>query len=291
MEGLFRNGANPSYQENMVSVNILTEQIFGEEKRNAIYTKLIFFLKNTESADLIQVVYHNKNMDISSIIRVSHLKNLPVQIRRDGRKDRMLLFSLFEMFFLNSSGSVSFLIKKIDPSFVKNNEILNTKSVSLYRKYRNYLRQGDKKDMNLGFDFEAEKKKMGSFYQKSRFVKLVKIAEHFFWKVELQSLKAFFTNGKHQLRDLKLNFFGEKFNISTDYFVIFSNIYELPKTILFENEARERFSFKILKFKVFNGSSRYMDKKAKEYMDYEEKFRKNKFKIKSLLKDSLKFYY
>ena len=291
MEGLFRNGANPSYKENIALVNVLTEQILGEEKRNAIYTKLIFFLKDSNSVDLIQIIYHNKNMDASSIIRASYIKNLPVKIRLDRYKNRMLLFSLFEMFFLNSSSSISSLLKKADPLFVQNKEILNSQGVMLYKRYRNYLRQNNKESKKSPFNFEAEKKKIGSFYKRNPSVKLIKIAGRFFWKVELQSLQAFFTNEKHQLKKLELNFFGGRVNISIDEFGVFSKNYELPKIILFENETGEKFSFKTLKFKVFNGSSRYMEKKAKEYMTYEEKFRKNKFKIKSLLEDSLKFYY
>ena len=292
MEGLFRNGINPSYQENMVSVNVLTEQIFGEEKRNAIYVKLIFFLKSATNADLVQVVYHNKNMDTSSIIRVSHIKNLSVNIGRDRNVNRRLLFSLFEVFFLNRSTSISVLLKEVDPSFVQNKEALNKKSVSLYRKYLNHLRQEKNGEVvNSNFDFETEKKKIGHFYQRSSSVKLVKIAERFFWKIGLQSIQALFSNEKHQLRKLALNLFGEQVDIRTGEFGTFSKIYELPEKMLFANQAGEKVSFKTLKFKVFNGNGRYMNKIVKKYMAYEEKFKENKLKIKSLLKDSLKFYY
>ena len=290
MEGLFRNGANPTHQGNVVSIHLLTEQVYGEEKRKAIYTKLIFFLKNDRSADLIQIVYHNKNMDMSSIVRVAHLKDLPGKINFDRDGNRKLLFSLFEMFFLNRSASIGRLLKQIDSSFVLNKEILNEEAVSLYRKYRNHLRR-NKGVANPAFNFEAEKKKIGSFYQRDSSVKLVKISEQFFWKIELDRLKAFFTNEKHQLREMELNVRGDQISISTDGFATFSKIYELPKAILFKNKAGEIFSFKTLRFKVFKGNERYMDKTAKKYMTYEEKFRQNKFKIKSLLKDSLNFYF
>ena len=288
MEGLFRNGVNPSYQKNIVSVSVSTEQIFGEEERNAIYTKLIFFLKNTTNADLIQVVYHNKNMDAASIVRVAHVKDISTKIGRDRNKNRMLLFALFEMFFLNKSIPISVLLKKIDPSFVKNKEVLNKKNVSLYKRYLRHLQE---QNNDSGFDFKAEKKKIGSFYRRNPSVKLVKIAEQFFWKIELQSIQALFTNEKHQLKKLSLNLFGDRTNISMGGFGVFSKEYELPKVILFKNQSGEKFSFKTLRLKVLDGNSRYMDKLAKKYINYEEKFKENKFKIKALLKDSLKFYY
>ena len=292
MEGLFRNGANPSFQENTVWVNVLTEQIIGEERRNAVYARLIFFLKSSDNADLTQVIYHNKSMDTSSIVRVSRVKNFSDKIGRDGNRNRMLLFSLFEMFFLNRSESIVSLVKKTDSSFVPNREILNPKAVSLYKRYLNYLRrQGNGGVSNQTFDFEVEKKKIGSFYKRDSSVKLVKMADRFFWKIDLSSLRGLFTNEKHQLKELELNLFGDKVHVSTDGFGIFSKIYELPRAILFENEMGEKFSFKTLKFKVFNGNSRSMEKRAKRYMDYEEKYRENKFKIKPLLRDSLKFYY
>ena len=290
MEGLFRNGANPSHRENVVSVNVLTEQVFGEERRNAVYTKLIFFLKDNRSADLIQIIYHNKNMDMSSIMRVAHIKDLPAKIKYDRKKNRKLIFSLFEMFFLNRSASMAFLLKQIDPSFVLNQEILNDEAVSLYSKYRNYLRKNNG-NTNPTFDFEIEKKKVGAFYRKDSSVELVKISDRFFWKIDLRYVKALFTNEKHQLRELELNFLGDRINVSTDGFRTFSNIYELPRVILLEEKTGVKFSFKPLKFKTFNGSKRYMNKTAKKYMTHEENLRKNKFKIRSLLKDSLSFYY
>ena len=187
MEGLFRNGANPSYEGNMVSVNVLTEQVFGEDKRNAVYAKLIFFLKNDNSADMIQVIYHNKTMDSSSIMRVAHIKDLPGKIKYDGDKNRKLLFALFEMFFLNRSTSIAHLLKRIDPLFVHNMEVLNREAVSLYKRHRNYLRRNDGAANTA---FEAEKKKTGPFYKKTSSVKLVKISDQFFlesWVAEFKS--------------------------------------------------------------------------------------------------------
>ena len=289
MEGLFRNGANPSHENNIVSVNVLTEQVFGEEKKNAVYAKLIFFLKNKSSADMIQIIYHNKNMDMSSIMRVAYIKDLPGKIKYDREKNRKLLFALFEMFYLNRSISIGSLLKEVDSSFIYNREALNANAVSLYRRYRNKLRNNDQKGQSI-LKFEAEKKKVGSFYRRNESVKLVKVSESFFWKVDLKNVNALFTNEKHQLQELELNAWGDKFNVSTDGFGIFSKTYELPKAILFQRERAE-FSFETLKFKTFNGSERYMNKTAKKYMAYEEKFRKNKFKIKSLLKDGLSFYY
>ena len=293
MEGLFRNGINPSYQKNIVSVNVSTEQMFKEEKRNAVYAKLIFFLKNTKNADLLQIIYHNKNMDASSIIRVSHVKNVSTKIGRDGNKNRMLLFALFEMFFLNKSTPISILLKKINPSFAQNKEILNKNNIALYRKYLRRLRQqnSNSETTQNNFDFETEKKKVGSFYRREPSVKLVKMAEQFFWKIDMQSIQALFTNEKHQLKKISLNLFGEQVHIGTSGFGIFSKDYELPKVILFENQSREKFLFTTLRLKNLDGNNRYMDRLVKKYMNYEEKFKKNKFKIKALLKDSLKFYY
>ena len=290
MEGLLRNGANPSLQGNVVSVNILTEQVLEEENRNALYAKLIFFWKNKHSVDLIQIVYHNKNMDMSSIIKVAHIKNLSAKIKHDREKNRKLIFSLFEMFFLNKSGSLASLLKQVDSSFVHNKEVLNKSAVLLYNKYRKHLRQNNR-ERKPNFNFEAEKKKIDYFYERNSSVKLVKMSERFFWKIELQDFKALFTNEKHQLRELELNFMGERINISTDAFGLFSKNYELPKVILFENEKGKKVSFKTLKFKVFNGSASYMNRTARKYINYEKKFRGSKFKIKSLLKDGMNFYY
>ena len=288
MEGLFRNGANPSFAEKMVSVNVVTEQFFGEEKRNAIYTKLIYFLKRDDNADLIQIVYHNKNMDSASIMKASYIKDVSRKIRRDTKKNRMLLFSLFEMFYLNRSGAIGYVLKKADPSFVQNKEIVNREARNLYRKYLNHLRRG--KDVS-NFNFEEEKKQVGSFYKKDPAVKLVKMAERFYWKVDLRNVQALFTNETHQLRELSLNFLGENISVSTIGFDTYSNNYKLPKGILFENETGEKFLFQTLSFKVFNGSKKYMQKTAEKYINDEEKFRNSKSKIKFLLKDSLDFYY
>ena len=107
----------------------------------------------------------------------------------------------------------------------------------------------------------------------------------------MRNLRVLFTNEKHHFKEMDVNFLGEKISISVDAFGLFSKTYVLPRVILFKNGAGEIFSFKTLKIKVFNGNVRHMNKIADKYMTYEQQFRKNKFKIKSLLKDGLSFYY
>ena len=270
MEGLFYNGDNPPLRGNTVEVLLLAQSAsspYREEMGESAYLHLTFFRPSDYRLDLLQVLSKGPEMTSGNILRSSLLKNLTRKMKSDHRRERVLFYSLLEMFFFNNSRSLSVLFKSVEPSFVTNQEAVNPQLWAFYQKYARHLRsvkeakaQGQTAQRTMPW---PKKMREQSFYRISDAVSLVKRGRGFFWAVNLEHLTAFFGNEDHRLTELNLVLPHGEVQVMAMGLVPFS-IYKLPKIILF-NTVGGSFSFQVLRFKVSNKRSRYLSSIARKY--------------------------
>ena len=194
MEGLFRNGLNPTHKEGAfvsAKVSVHFESLTNTKATDAaqtqkLYMRFLFFLNDLENPRLLQTIHHSSSFLPSSTLKTAIISNLEKKIKYDSSENRSLFFSLLTMFFLNSSKSIVAVIKKNDPFFMTNIEALNEKGVKLYQRYAWHLKR-KKKDSSQDYSayehkLRAEKRLYDnrSLYNRNKSIKLVKKMNRFF---------------------------------------------------------------------------------------------------------------
>jgi len=226
MESLFRNGNNQDVSGNFVIIKLTVNEETNEEKLNQLkmkgeagelegsvkaenasprYFKFIFSLEKDNVIQLLQVEYKTQNMEDNEAIAMRYVPNLLTEVSSDRHVERPLLYSLIAMLGLNDSIPVSVVIKKYEPNFVLNRDVLNREKKDLLVRYKSYLAATkndsqikDKIPSPIAPEQEEDKQKVADvisqdMYYKSDKVKLSRVNNEFVWRLELDKLTATFS--------------------------------------------------------------------------------------------------
>lgn len=146
-EGLFRNGANKKVSGNFVYFQfeavqkIEIEDIVENQETEFLGKRLvewIFELGENDLISLLQITYRvsNGEREFEDIKRIKNLENYLLSSKKIESK---IYYSLMLMYVLNSSTSISHILKGLDKKFLYNEEVINKEKKDLLEKYKNYL--------------------------------------------------------------------------------------------------------------------------------------------------------
>ena len=304
-EGLFRNGQNQDLNGNFVILSFIVEELPNQDllKNNKVsdednetirntvqekraapkYVRLIFSLENEYRLDLLQLEYRDSSFKNDGLVRSIYIPGLLKRVQEDSSLENPFIYSILMMFALNDSRGIISLIKKHEPNFKQNDEIMNDEKLWLLNEYKKYL-QTIREDEELKKDLisplqptdEEVKGKVNkimnsNLYKKSENVKLVRHEGAFYWQVALEKMTALFSNEAHRLKELALNTPTGSIIINCGNYILFDGVHELPKIILYKNAQERTFRIKTVALKNFTNSGKKLFERAKDYKDQEEK--------------------
>lgn len=275
MEGLFRNGANENITGNLVVFNLLvTEQpkiqeTEGKPKEN--YLKLVFFQEEDKSIKLFQFQYPDSQMSDQKLSHFTKVSNLYSKIKSDPKPERAVFFSILTMIGLNYSNSITALLKKYNPDFKYNREIINGEKMALYRSYRNYLTEKEKSSTQSPLNPLKPEEKLkvdelmkSSMYKSTGNVKLIKRDGDFYWFLDLSRSNALFSNDNHFIKELKILLSKGSIELDFDDYLSLNGTQMVPGQIMFKDSNERFYKIKITGLSVSQTTSGKLEDKYKE---------------------------
>lgn len=329
MEGLFRNGVNPDIVQDLAvlvvkQVNNKLEdgQVVKPENEETVINEQFYKILYNNSAqgpqDIILAAYSNANLEDDNLISVKIYKNEKDMIANTGLFQKKITVAILNMFALNSSVSISNVLKEIDEEFMTNKEMVNKDKKELLEKYKRFLlakKEYDQKMKDLkknGANVEEmeklsmpmsplnpenvdEKNELNqimanSLYVPNKMIKLVKDGSEFFWVLQTQKISARFKNDSHLLKILKINNeLGETIILPHEY-ATYQGEYLLPKKI--EIRSREIESIlEVQNYYLLNSKNKNFSDRIEEYKKILEKEKSSRIKPTIQEDMSLKQYF
>jgi hypothetical protein len=275
MEGLFRNGSNEVIPGNLVVFDLMvTEQPKIQEtegKAKEHFLKLIFFQQDDKSIDLYQFQYPDSQMSEKKIVRFAKVSNISGKLKREMNIERSVFFAILKMIGLNNSNSISYILKKYNPDFKYNREILNWEKMALYKEYKNYLLEKDKtlKSSPLNPLRTEDKERVENLLKSSMFrntgdVKLIKKDWDFYWLVELDRASALFSNDNHNLKEIRMQFPKGIMEIDFDEYISINGMQPVPSQIMIKDLNERFYKIKITGFNISQNSPSKVNEKYKD---------------------------
>lgn len=298
VEGLFRNSNNSKVEGDYVVLKLLVtpEQskslIDSTELPEKKYVKYIFSTENEGKVQVIQVGYKDSKMSTRSIESINYVGDVLGRIKTDSYTERSIFYSLLVMFGLNNSEGMKSIINKNSDKFISNENMMNADKVHLMDQYKKYLTaiKGDESlkeelisPLKPEEDEEKEKVKelvKAGMYKRSKQLSLVRKANSFFWKVDLDTVNAMFTNEEHRMSSLSVTT-KEGTLVSADFgdYILFDGRHELPKFIFFTDSESSKFKIRVLSLKNFVNKGKSMPERYEEYQKFLAENEKRKSKI------------
>lgn len=309
VEGFFRNGNNPQITGNYVQVTLKIERVYEqnilkiyandkssmqedteieEEKFLPIYLKLIFSNEGKDQVELLQVVYGNSKMKEKSILKVDYFPNLLLFGKEDKYLERSLFYGMMAMFTLNDSKLISKFLDQNGIGFEYNKNIMNQDLLNLYQRQKDYLIAiTDDKELKETLEsplwpsdnikrLKVKNLLKQSMYKKSDLIEKIKKGLKFFWKINLETITAFFTNELHRLEELNVNSGPLTIKVNCGNYMLFDGIHELPKTTMLKDTKNRVFQITLWTLKNFNKRSNWSYQQSKKYQKILEKQKKVK---------------
>lgn len=322
MEGLFRNGTNPDLAGNVVTANVEMTQILATQKPTAVldesmevqsplsdsipttelknYLKFIISIKD-KRYEVLQLVYNAISYNPETLERVKLFSSDKHLFAESPSFLSRLLYALIMMFSINDAQELSKIFKEIEPQFLLNKEILNTEKIGLYHKYKQYLLtlKSDpslKSDIKSPYDPEDPSKAQEvkeilsqSMYQQNDKIKLVKINDEFFWRLQLPSIEAYFFHETEFMKSLKIVYKGVTYEMTTEKFILYDGNHQLPRSLMVTVDGGPAYKLQFISYKQlvipsYNMSERrdYYDKELSSSLATRPRGR-TPFKIISLI--------
>jgi hypothetical protein len=291
LEGLFRNSNSPELDGNLVVVKVMVEESSENRASQAISTeeqdlktpmnpkfyKFIFSLEDEKLTQLLQVEYKNNLMNKNDLKKSLYFKNITEKIKEDAYTERSLFYSLLMMFSLNKSDGMKNILQKYGSHFIDNKGLMNAEKIQLMDQYKKYL-SAIKEDKTLKEELVSplrpedieEKEKVNTLlkepmYKNNDSVSLVKEGRHFFWQMNLETIRASFTNEEHRLHRFELD--SSEGNIVGNFgdYILFDGRHELPKIIVLKDKSERQFKIRFLSFKNFVNKGKNLLERAIDY--------------------------
>ena len=292
MEGLFRNVSNPDPSGDMImvalEVNALETNPVSENRSNdghndnevkgnrPLYIKLVYNLIGP-GVKLLQVVYDDLAMSDNKIRSAKLINNFPEFLSADNKDERRFIHGLLSMFVLNRSLEISQFLKKVQPEFKLNQDLLNNEKVKLYNRYRQFLLAGKKSnskdDLGLGpiksddpvRQQEIDRILKSSMYNNVDQVKLVREEGRFFWKLDLNSVTAYFTQNTQQMKNLMVQTQFHQFKVEVENYALYDGVHELPSSLIFELGGEKKLQVSFQKLSHFNNKGPDINARLVDY--------------------------
>ena len=296
VEGLFRNINNKDIDGNIV---VMTFQISEKQNKNIEkdngpsdeqnseeisvlkkpmkkYYRIFLSIENPRRIEYLKIEYNSPSMNSSGVTNVSYYPNILNKMSKDKSVERELFFSMINMYALNDSRGISKFLSRYNGDYYSNKSVLNEKKVALYSKYKKYLEKVNenkelKDELTSPFTNEDPEKNKeiaevleDSMYLKSNKVFLHKEGKHFFWKVDLDSTKAFFENNNLKLKKIVFNNGGGNIKVNIGEYILFDGVHELPKVVFFKNLLEKIYKVRILKYKIYSKLTKTIKDRYKE---------------------------
>jgi len=299
LEGLFRNSNSPELDGNLVVIKMMLEEVATANSDVSLSTeeqdlktpmeprfyKFIFSTEIEKKTQLLQVEYKNNLMKRNDIKKSLYFKNLSEKIKEDVYTERSLFYSLLMMFGLNNSEGMKNILQKYGTNFVDNKNLMNEEKIKLINSYKTYL-TAIKEDKTLKEELISplkpedieEKEKVDTLlkapmYKDSENITLSKEGQKFFWKMNLENVKASFSNEEHRLLRFELD--SAEGNILGNFgdYILFDGRHELPKIIVLRDKANRQFKIRFLSFKSFVNKGKNLLERAVDYKKIEDELK------------------
>lgn len=275
MEGLFRNGANENISGNLVVFDLLvTEQPKiqeVDEKPKENFLKIVLFQDEDKSIKLYQFQYSDAQMSDQKITHFAKVSHLHTKLKNDTKIERAVFYSVLNMIGLNYSNSITSILKKYNPDFKFNREVINGEKVALYRGYRDYLADKGKtlKESPLNPLKTEEKIRVdtlvkSSMYRSSGNVKMIKRDGNFYWFLDLSRSSALFSNDKHFIKEFKILLPKGSIELDFDDYLSLSGVQMLPGQIMFKDSNERFYKIRITNFNISQTNAAKLEDKYKE---------------------------
>lgn len=287
MEGLFRNLSSGDATGNVqiLKLRMVPLEIDGQKENSeeSKYIKMVFSIEDSQ-VDLFQLEYKNANFSDSEVVRVRHFPSLNKVVMSDGNIERSIFYGLLSMFATNLSKPLVFVLRKLDPDFLLNSNILNEEQVRIYSKQRRHLvsvRSGATQasaPSPLRPATDDEKKKISEtmnqdMYKKSENVNLVRENNNFYWQIKLSKIEALFSNKDFSILKLKIMQKESNYEYSFANYTMMSGESFLPQKIIYKNPNDKLFETQIFSFESVTATKQ---KIVERYKSLEEKSAKQK---------------
>lgn len=264
-EGLLRNGSNPDVTGDTVALSFILEHVSkptieGVEPDSVplsppSFIKAIFTMVEGEPIRLLQIQYAAEGMTNEQIIAVEKKDNLIQSLRQESYVEKALLYSFLVKYGLNKSDGFNQLLSKISPEYRTNAQLINPELRSLYGKHKNFLQNKSESEEDAVSPLrpnDPEEKEAVSellkenFIRESGQVKIMRQRNRFFWEVEMENIKAHFTQENHQLRSMQVRSIDGLLSVNIGEFIMFDGVHQIPRVITFslpsEDVYRLRFT-------------------------------------------------
>ena len=264
----------------------LAEPILSANKLEKKYFKIIFSKEKEGVTQFLQAEYENSTMKNSSLLKTRYFPDLKAILENNVQVERNLFYSIVSMYALNDSRFISNFLSKHGEGYQSNQLVLNEEKFKLLDEYRSYLSaiKGDEalketRESPLNPEDEEKGKLVKevlktAMYKPSDRIKLERKGGDFFWRVDLQSVQAYFTNEKHQLKTLEVTTPSGNLSMNLSDYILFDGIHELPKDIYFRDLADRHFRIRFLSFSNWINKGKTLEVRAKDYLKLETKLRK-----------------
>jgi hypothetical protein len=292
IEGLFRNGGNPNWENQVVMFSFMVEKVILKEEleqppeedpekpieessENNIYCK-IYISKNEFDYSFLQIKYNNISMKNENITKIKFYPELIKSIDADIELTRKAFYSLMLMFYQNDSMLVSKLLKEFNTDYQNNQELVNQSKWELLTRYRDFLEEKKENpdqelvsplvvEENYPEDELTPQEILGQHnYINAGKVKLSKIEKKFYWVFNLENMGGMFSNEGQLLNQFSINYTGKKVIFNFEDYILFDSKHKLPRLLNISLDDNSSFKIRTLSVKSFNVKPNYFKKKRKK---------------------------
>lgn len=292
-ESLFRNAENPDLLGSTVIANLKVSLLKGEkESINGIdiaslsqadrekYYKLFIYTDEEGNTRLMQLNYARgfEKSQLQNLIYKPYFTYKNLGLNKE-QVEKGVFYSLMASLFSNSGAMMIDTVKAHGGALKKNRESYNQSQLQLISRYKWYVTQSktnpDIKNPMVAESSE-EKERLNellnsSFYDKSPYVKRVRVNDDFFWEVESEKLYARFLQTNRHLEKLlfKSNFGEIELNLKS--YALFNANYIFPQFIYFKDLAGLQYKIDLQKVVILQDNADNFTKRYKSYQDEMDK--------------------
>lgn len=292
IEGLFRNGGNPNWENEVVMFSFMVEKIISKEDlekspeedieksmeepfENNIYCK-IYISKNESDYSFLQIKYNNISMKNDTITKIKFYPELIKSIDGDIELTRKTFYSLMLMFYQNDSMLVSKLLKEFNTDYQNNLELVNQSKWQLLSRYRDFLEEKkENPEQELVSPLVVEESHSEDEltpqeildqhnYINAGKVKLSKIKKRFYWVFNLENMSGMFSNEEQLLNQFSIKNTGKKIIFNFEDYILLDSKHKLPRLMSISLDDNTSFKIRTLNVKSFNVKPNYFKKKRKK---------------------------
>ena len=283
-EGLLRNGSNEDVTGDTVALSFILEHVSrpsveGVEQDTIpldppAYVKVILTMNEREPINLLQVQYSAEGMSNEQIVSVERKDNLIQTLRQESHVEKSLLYSFLIKYGLNKSDGFNQLLSKISTEYRTNAQLVNPELRSLYSKQKAFLQKkpdaGEESISPLRPSDPEERKEVTkllreNFIKESGHVKIMRQRNKFFWEVEMENIKALFTQENHQLRTMQLRSIDGLISVNVGEFIMFDGVHQIPRMITFSLPSEDVYRLKFTAHQDFVSRGKTHSQRVEDY--------------------------